>query len=346
MKLDFSSKGEPEKSSAEKLKKFMDDIRPYVEIVWGKRIKIIKVYAIVIVLILIYLLFIAKPYYTTTITILPDYSTASSLSGLGGLASLAGVKIGEGPPSEIYQNILASESVLGPVINAKYQTERYKDSVDLIRYFDIELENTYSPDVEKRRQFLKAYERFTKQIMKTDLDKLTDILDIIITMPESKLSADVANNVAESLDRYVQTQRKSNATDRRLYLEKRNTQVEDSLRASEDALTTFLDQNKVIMQSPQLLEGQSRLQRKVDLYQTIYLEINQQLELARIDEIKDNPIVNIKENVKEPVIKTGPHRVILFILFAFLAGIFVILFFVYQESMKRYLNLIRLEFKQ
>ena len=67
---------------------------------------------------------------------LPEYgSKSTTLSGLSQLASLAGVKVGEGAPTEIYQNLLTSETVLEPVIYAKYKTEEYKDSVNLIQYF-------------------------------------------------------------------------------------------------------------------------------------------------------------------------------------------------------------------
>ena len=40
-------------------------------------------------------------------------------------------------------------------------------------------------------------------------------------MPEAQLSADVANKLAESLDLYIRTQRKSYATEQSFYLEKR-----------------------------------------------------------------------------------------------------------------------------
>lgn len=339
----INSNEEYEKPFTERIKESASHLRPYLKILWAHRFKIMLINVIANLVILLYLLFLAKPYYKSTITILPDYGMKQGLGGLGGLASLAGVNVGEGPPTAIYEKILISESVLGSVIYTKYLTEEYRDSVNLIQYFDIELEKKFDPDVQERRQFLKAYDLFIKSIIQTDLDKTTGILDITITMPESRLSAEVANNVIESLDKYIQTTRKSNAIYRRLYLEKRNNQIEDSLRNAEEALKLFRFQNKIIGQSPELLLEDSRLQRKVELYQNISVQINQQLELARIEEIKDTPIVNLKEKAKEPVIKSGPQRIKLFIVFALIVGLFVGTFFAFRDQLKQYYNIIRTE---
>jgi capsule polysaccharide export protein KpsE/RkpR len=175
---------------------------------------------------------------------------------------------------------------------------------------------------------------------------MTEILDITVTMPESKLSAEVANNIVESLDEYVQTVRKSNAIDRRLYLERRNSQIEDSLRNNEEALKTFQIQNKIIEQSPELVLQQSRLMRNVELYQATNIQINQQLEIARIDEIKDNPIINLKEKAKDPVVRSGPPRRNYFIFLIILVGISATSYFVYRDQLKEYFNIVKTELKK
>lgn len=346
MNIENSKQEEAKKPFAHRLREFMGDLRPYKERLWPHRYKILKINALANVIVLLYLLFLTHPYYKTTITILPEYGTKSSLGELGGLASLAGINLAEGASTLIYQNLLTSESVLGPVIYGNYLTKEYKDSVNLIQYFDIEVEKRDDPDVQKRRQFLKVYNLFRNAIIQTDLDRMTEILDITITMPESKLSAEVANNVVASLDQYVQTVRKSNAIDRRLYLERRNSQIEDSLRNYEEALKTFQIQNKIIEQSPELVLQQSRLMRNVELYQAINIQINQQLEIARIDEIKDNPIINLKEKAKDPVVRSGPPRRNYFIFLIILVGISVTSYFVYRDQLKEYINIVKTELKK
>jgi uncharacterized protein involved in exopolysaccharide biosynthesis len=341
-----STQEAPQKDFADRLREFVDALRPYIKRLWPHRYKILKINLLADVIILLYLLFLTKPYYKTTITILPEYGTKASLGGLGGLASLAGINLAEGTSTVIYQNILSSESVLSPVVYAHYLTKEFKDSVNLIQYFEVEVEKRDEPDVQERRQFLKVYNLMKNAIIQTDLDRMTEILDITVTMPESKLSAEVANNIVESLDEYVQTVRKSNAIDRRLYLERRNSQIEDSLRNNEEALKTFQIQNKIIEQSPELVLQQSRLMRNVELYQATNIQINQQLEIARIDEIKDNPIINLKEKAKDPVVRSGPPRRNYFIFLIILVGISATSYFVYRDQLKEYFNIVKTELKK
>ena len=139
--------------------------------------------AVVTVLVL---LFLVKPYYDTTVTILPDYgvNASSLLSQLSGLASLAGVSVGGSTPTQIYQELITSEAVLRPVIYAKYKTEEFRDSVDLIQYDEIEPDKSLSPNLQKRKMFLKEMEKLIKSRIVTDLDKMTQILTVTVRSPK------------------------------------------------------------------------------------------------------------------------------------------------------------------
>ena len=133
-----NSEPEDNRSFEEKFKDFVEKIKPYKERLWAVRKKFLIVNLIVLILAVAYLFFLAKPYFESTVTILPEYGNKSSmLSQLSGLASIAGVNVGEAAPTEIYQNIITSESVIAPVIYAKYKTEEFPDSVNLIQYFEV-----------------------------------------------------------------------------------------------------------------------------------------------------------------------------------------------------------------
>ena len=202
---------------------------------------------------------------------------------------LAGVKVGDSAPTEIYQNLISSETVLQDVIYGKYLTEEFPDSVNLIQYFEMD-ETDDNPAIQKRKNFLKLYEIFLKKRMSTDVDRMTKILNVTVTMPEGQLSADVANKLTQSLDLYVRTQRKSYATEQSFYLEKRTSQIKDSLVIAEDKLKNFREQNRITSQSPNLLLEQGRLMRNVEILQTVFIELTKQLEIAKIDQIKDAPV--------------------------------------------------------
>ena len=49
---------------------------------------------------------------------------------------------------------------------------------------------------------------YLKTDISTDLDRFSKVLNIKVKMPESDLSAVVANNIVKSLDNYIRTQKK------------------------------------------------------------------------------------------------------------------------------------------
>lgn len=331
------------KTTEEKIQDFIEKIRPYILKLWDKRKKLLIINGIVLIITLLYLLFIIKPYYESSVVILPEYGSKSSmLSQFSGLASLAGVNVGSGSPTEIYQNLLQSESVIGPVINSRYLTQEYPDSVNLIQYFEIDTKDK-NPEIQKRKRFLVVNELLKKTLISTDLERMTKILTIKVTMPEAQLSADVVNKIVESLDLYIRTKRKSYAGEQRYYLEKRVGQIKDSLSICENKLRDFREQNKMISQSPNLLLVQGRLMRNTEIQQNVYIELTKQLELAKIDEIKDIPILNIKENAQNPIIKAGPRRMSMLILILFFSFLVSGIYILYEDILHKTFHYIRIK---
>ncbi len=333
---------EQELSADESFRQMIAKLRPYLTKLWGVRKKFLYINGAVAVVTVLYLLFLTKPYYDSTVTILPDYGTnASMLSQLSGLASLAGVSVGNASPTQIYQQLVTSESVLAPVIYAKYKTEAFPDSVNLIQYDKIDPDESLPPDLQKRKMFLKEMAKLTKGAVKTDIDKMTQILTVTVRMPEGQLSADVVNKTAKSLDAYIQTQMRTSAKDQRIYIEKRMTEVKDSLTRAENTLTSFNERNNNISQSPALQLEQSRLQRNVGILNAVYLQLAQQAELAKIQEVKDTPVINIEEAAANPVIKTGPKRAVTLIILMFFSVLISAGYLLFDEKIKEYYRLLR-----
>lgn len=324
-----------ERLPAINIQSLLNFLRPYVLLLWRVRRRIMIALGVETVIIITVILLFAKPYYECTVTILPDYGNKSVLGNVSQLASLAGVSVGDAAPTEIFENLLFAEAVLEPVFFTKYQTEKFQDSVNLLDYFEIEPDEDLPESLRERRRFLACYVRFTKNWMKTDLNSVTNVLDVQIRMPESKLSTDVVNRLAESLDIYVRTQRKSYASNQRYYLEMRLEQVRDSLMVAEEALKQFREQNTNINQSPGLLLSQTRRARNVDILQAVYVQLTQQLELTKIDEIRDAPVLNIKELAREPIEKAGPNRRLYAMILLFLAGSGTLTYFISKDIFRK-----------
>ncbi len=322
----------------ERFKQAVEKWRPILFRLWQKRKQFVYVNAIVLVLTLSYLLFLTHPYFDSAVVILPDYggSSGSMLSQLSGLASLAGVSVGKGAPTEIYRNLITSESVLTPVIYSKYKTEEFEQPVNLIEYFELEPDESLPDTLRQRKLFLSIYNNLVKNRITTDVDRMTKILTVTVRMPEAQLSADVVNRLVESLNNYVVTQMKTFASEQRKYLDKRIVQVKDSLALAENKLKEFTEKNRVVSQSPELLLEQQRLMRTVTIKQNVYIELMKQYELVKLQEVKDAPVLNIREKAKNPIKKAGPKRAISLILIMFFSGIFVGVYLMFSENIKEY----------
>ncbi len=330
------------RTTEEKITDTVNKVRPYFTRLRESRKKFLVINSVVLVLTLVYLLFLTKPYFNSSVTILPEYGNKSTtLSRLSSLAALAGVNVGEGAPTEIYQNLIMSEAVLEPVIYSKYYSEKAGDSVNLIQYFEIEPDNEPPTELDKRKMFLTAFRVLTERTIKTDRDRLTGIMTVTVTAGESKLAAALANRITGSLDNYIRTKRKSFASEQRYYLEKRTEQVKDSLTSAELALKNFREQNRVVGQSPQLMLEQARMMRDLEILQEVFIELTKQLEIAKIDEIKETPVVNIKEEAKDPVIKAGPSRARSLIIIMFLSLAATGLYYMFKPQLMVLRNAIK-----
>ncbi|MFA6540128.1 MAG: hypothetical protein WCT99_00855 [Bacteroidota bacterium] len=329
--------------SKDAIKEFIEKIAPYFRIVLQNWKKILYLNGAIAILSAAILLLFVKNYYDSSIVILPDYGGGSMLGSLSGLAAVAGISVGESVPTMIYQKLLEGEAVLEPVIYKKYDTREFDHPVNLIDYNEIELDVTNDSDpkfLQDRDKFLQMIKIFKEKMLMTDYDRNTSILTVTVRTHEPILSSEIVNNLVSSLDEFVRTKRKSNAKEQRIYIEKRTDQVQDSLRIAEETLKGFREKNRVTA-TPQLLLDLTRLVRNVDILQAVYIELTKQMELIKLEEVKDSPIINIREGAGIPVKKEGPKRAIYFILIMIFSLGLSTIWIIYSKDIFEYYKYIR-----
>jgi uncharacterized protein involved in exopolysaccharide biosynthesis len=300
-------------------------------LLWGSRKLIAAITASVTVAAIIISLLLPL-YYRSTVVILPEISQGklAALGGLSDLASLAGVNVGgsEASPIKLYPTIVISEAVLKNVIYQKYRTIAFPDSANLIQIWGLDEEKP-----------LLAYEKMLKALrdeLEVSLETKTSVLTISLLTKEPQLSADILNAIAHELDVYSRTKRTTNASAQRKWIEGRLTEVKADLEHSENALRDFRENNRRVSDSPQLLLEQERFIREVQINSTLFIELKKQYEIARIEEIKNVPIVNVMDAGRAAARKERPQRSVIVIVFFFLSlfgGIgFVYIKFYYGEK--------------
>lgn len=264
-------------------------------------------------------------YYKSAAILLPETekSKLSALGGLSDLAALAGVNVGDATLAKLYPTILKSESVLKNVIYTEYQTKKFEKPVDLIEFWQIE-EATPQRDFEAA---LKAL----RDDLEVSLDNKTDVVVVSLETREPQLSADIVNKVLEQLDEFIRTMRTTNASDQRRWIEERLGQVKADLEKSENRLKEFREKNRRVGDSPQLLLDQGRFLREVEINSTLYTELKKQFEIAKIEEIKNVPVVSVMDHPRAPGRRERPKRTVIVISSFFLGLAFASAFVVTRK---------------
>ena len=168
--------------------------------IWAKRKKIAIVSLIVAVL--TYGVNLLLPmYYKSTATLLPETekSKLSSLGQFADIAQLAGVNIPGSEIARLYPTIVSSETVLRSVIEKKYLTASYPDSVNLIRYMRLD-EGTPAKDMAEAVKLVRS-------LLSSTYDAKNSVVSLSVEMREPQLAADVLNAIIGELDNFMRSKR-------------------------------------------------------------------------------------------------------------------------------------------
>ena len=255
-------------------------------------------------------IFIATPYYQSYISINPIGDNINSSRSGGGLQSLAseyGVNLNIGDindkPSFHIPDIVNSRLLKKAVINNKWNTIN-NQSIDLINYWKINDTTKFSViKFIKNSIGLNSSANMNLRFMDVAITKLTDqilvqeeesgLIVITVLMEEPQLSADIANYISIYIKEYVSKITLSYSSTHREFIEERLQYSKDELSNSEEELKEFSEKNPFVVDTPELQLQRGRLLRNMEVNQQVYITLRQQYEMARINELKETPVINI-----------------------------------------------------
>ena len=140
------------------------------------------------------------------------------------------------------------------------------------------------------------------------------MITITTTLQDPLIAANVANSIGRQVELYIQKENSAQSTKGKLFISDRLLIVKKELEKSELNLKEFKERNRGFEESPELFMTYSQLFREVEAKKEVYLTLQQQLELARIDEVKQSPILHILDDAVPPMNKTYPNRVMFLII--------------------------------
>ena len=130
-------------------------------------------------------------------------------------------------------------------------------------------------------------------LVNIDVDDRANVFTVVVRLPSREAAlATVANAVSLVTDFNTHV-RRLQASDNRRFVEQRVDSARAELSSAEDAVAVFLQGNKSYEQSPLLAVEYQRLQRHVSLLQDVYVTLARNLEEARIDEVREAPVLTV-----------------------------------------------------
>lgn len=272
-----------------------------------KRWKIITVLFVSIVFFTAIFSFIKRPAYTADVTILPSFETPTGLSGsisqLGEIANQLGLS-----PSEVsinsplvYEKMLKSRELIDRVVQRQFRLSEGSAEKALIDIYKIDR------GIEPEKRLYQAYRRLL-QSMRIKIDNQSMTLTLSIKARNPYLAAAVTNAMVEELDQYNMELRTLKAATNKKFVEGRVYETKEKLRQAEEDLMRFKQENRRIEDSPELSLELGRLMREVKLQEELFITLSREYELAKIQEVKDTPLIYTLGEARPPIEKSSPKR--------------------------------------
>lgn len=289
--------------------------------------RLLVILPLVVGTIMVAIAFAAGTRYTSTAMFSVE-SVSQPGSPLSGLASQFGVALpGQGSETPgFYVKLLDTEDVLRPVTIREFGDER-GGTAPLADVLEVEGSTAASRDF--------ATIQALREAMSVDADRETGLVRVHVRTRRAALSREIAAATIEELNRFNLGRRQSRAAAERRFAEQRYTEAKTQLTAAEDALKRFLQRNRRYEDSPDLMFQHDQLQREVLMRQQVYTSVAELLERARVDEVRNIPVITV---VQQPTLPVWPDRryLALRLVGGALIGVLIALVVIWMREFGRY----------
>lgn len=224
--------------------------------------------------------------------------TRSPTAALSGLAAQFGLALptSEGGQSPaFYADLLESRTILGTVVDSHFE---YQTVDGPIRRPLVELYKSKGRSPALRREA--AIRSLEGNVEATTVQK-TGMVNLAVTANRPELALQINQRLVELVNQFNLRSRQSQAGKERQFTERRLAEVRQDLRAAEDRLQRYLQRNRDYHNSPELTFQVDRLQREVDMQQQLFTTLAEAYEQAKIEEVRDTPVITVVQSPELPV---------------------------------------------
>ena len=332
-------------------------------VLWQGRMWYVKVLPVAFVLAAIYAL--AQPnYYNCTVKLSPEMSSSKSTSGLASLASSFGVNLGSGGAGTealfptLYPDLMNSVDFKTSLFHVPVTIEGNKEKGEKDRtmsYYDYLSKEQKSPwwsqgikaimsmfngqssmVNEKVNKFRLTREqagivKAIDQKVVCDVDKKTMVITINVTDQDPVIAATMADTVKTRLQNFITDYRTSKARVDLEYNRKICAETKARYEKARQLYAEFMDHNRdIILQT--VRQKQTDLENEMQLQYNAYTQVASQLLAAEAKVQEETPAFTTLQSATVPVMKAGPKRAQMCLIFVFLAFLGTTGWIIYKED--------------
>ena len=346
---------EEEESSIDFMKIFQDLLK--------HKMLYAKVLPVAFVLAAIYAL--AQPnYYNCTVKLSPEMSGSKSTSGLASLASSFGVNLGTGGAGTealfptLYPDLMNSVDFKTSLFHVPVTIEGDKEAGEADRtmsYYDYLSKEQKGPwwgkamkavfsifksDEPEKKENINPFRLTKKQsdIVKAidknivcDVDKKTMVITINVTDQDPVIAANMADTVKTRLQKFITDYRTSKVRVDLEYSKKICAETKARYEKARQLYAEFMDHNRdIILQT--VRQKQTDLENDMQLQYNAYTQVAAQLLAAEAKVQEETPAFTTLQSATVPVLKAGPKRAQMCLIFVFLAFLGTTAWILYKED--------------
>lgn len=235
--------------------------------------------------------------YAASASFVPQSSNVAA-SGLSGFASQLGLNVGEGAATEspaFYADLLLSRELLGSVADRDFRVPG--DSARRAPLADI-------IEVDARGAALRRHRvlEYLRKHVGAAVTPKTGAVVLTVTTRSPMLSHDIAEHLVAQVSAFNVERRQSRAVAERRFTEQRLAEARVALAEAERRLESFLVRNRQFRGAPTLEFERERLARDLNVRQQLFLTLSEAHERARIDEVRDTPVITVVDAPERPAL--------------------------------------------
>ena len=303
-------------------------------------------------------------YYTCKVTLVPEMGGSKSGGGLAGLASTFGINLGGsssggdaiGPM--LYPDLMNSTDFKTSLFPIPVTIEGNKDEGEAPRtmsYYDYLAKNQKAPWwAEAKKSFFGLFSskeedkdekvdpfRLTKdqagivkainQNVVCDVDKKTMVITINVTDQDPVICATMADSVKNRLQKFITDYRTSKVRVDLEFNEKLYAETKARYDRARRLYAEFSDANQdIILES--VRQRRTELENDMQLQYNAFTQVAAQLMAAKAKVQEETPAFTTLQSATVPVLKAGPKRAQMCLIFLFLAFLGTTAWILYKED--------------